>query len=125
MKIADWSIGPPGVSFQPLVFMTAIVSAVNGGRPVIEVRMSAGAATYTNQTLVARGVGRNNWNDGQAIAVLPMPAAVGHTGAAGSGFAPTFNLWLSAWLYDANSESVTINTNNIANTGCFLVRFQQ
>lgn len=125
LKIADWSIGPPGISFQPMVFMSSLVTAASGGRPVIEVRLSAGAASYTSQTLVARGVGRNNWNDLQAITVLPVPAQTGHTGVVGSGYLPTYNLWLSAWLYDANSQSVTIETNNIASGACFLMRYQQ
>lgn len=123
VKIADWSIGPPGVSFQPMVFMTLLVSASNGGRPVVEVRMSAGSAGYTAQTLVARGVGRNNWNDLQAISVVPVPAAPGLTG--GSGYAATYNVWLSAWLYDANSENVSIETDSIVNSACFFIRYKQ
>lgn len=122
VKIADWSIGPPGIAFQPVVFMNMLVSATNGGRPVIEVRMSAGQAPYANQTLIARGVGRNNWNDLQAVSVLPIPAA---PGANTTGFAPTYNVWLSAWLYDANAESVSIQNDNIVNASCFFIRYKQ
>lgn len=125
IKIADWNIGAPGITFQPAVFMSILAGASNGGRPVIEVRMSAGSNTYANQTLIARGVGRNNWNDLQTVNVKPVPAATGHTGVAGSGYSPTYNLWLSAWLYDANNQSVTIENNAIATAGAFLIRIAQ
>lgn len=122
-KIADWQIGAPGSSCVPWVFMCVMASAANGGRPIIEVRMSSGQQPYASQTLVARGVGRNNWNDQQAIAVLPVPAATGLSG--GSGLSPSYNLWLSAWLYDANSQSVSVLTDGLMNTAAYLVRFLQ
>jgi hypothetical protein len=123
VKIADWNIGAPGTSFVPMVFMCVLASAANGGRPVVEVRVSSGQQPYANQTLVARGVGRNNWNDLQAITVLPVPSNTGLSG--GSGFSPSYNLWLSAWLYDANSQSVSVLTNGIMSTAAYLVRFRQ
>lgn len=123
MKIADWNIGPPGTSFVPMVFMNVMASAINGGRPVIEVRMSQGQQPYVNQTPVARGVGRNNWNDLQSIGVLPVPAANGASG--GSGQLPTYNLWLSAWLYDANGQGVSVQTDGIMSTAAYLIRYRQ
>jgi hypothetical protein len=124
VKFADWSIGVQNISFQPLVFMSVLAGAVNGGRPVIEVRISSGVATYANQTLVARGVGRSCWNDAQTINVLPAPASAGHTGVAGTGYPTTYNTWLSAWLYDANAQQVSISTGNVANAGAYLIRNQ-
>lgn len=123
VKIADWNIGPPGTPFVPIVFMTIMASATNGGRPVIEVRMSSGQQGYANQTLVARGVGRNNWNDLQSITVLPASATTGSAG--GSGQSPTYNLWLSAWLYDANSQNVSVQTEGIVGTAAYLIRYRQ
>lgn len=123
IKIADWNIGPLGIAFQPMVFMSVLAGSTNGGRPVIEVRMSAGQAAYSSQTLIARGVGRNNWNDLQAVNVLPIPSGPGLTG--GSGYTPTYNVWISAWLYDANSQNVSVQSNNIVNAACYFVRFKQ
>ncbi len=125
VKIADWNIGAPGVVFQPIVFMGVMAAASSGGRPVIEVRMSAGPATYINQTLVARGVGRNNWNDKQAITVLPAPSSAGHSGVAGSDYPTTFGVFLTAWLFDANSEQVSVNSNDIATASCWFMRTAQ
>lgn len=123
IKIADWDIGNPGTPFVPMVFMCVLASAASGGRPVIEVRMSSGQQPYASQTLVARGVGRNQWNDQQSIPVLPVPATTGSSG--GSGFSPNYDLWLSAWLYDANSQSVSVAANGIMGTAAFLIRYQQ
>jgi hypothetical protein len=127
LKIADWAVGTVGLSFQPMCFMRLLVDAASGGRPVVEVRMGTGTnptQTYGNQTLVARGVGRGCWNDQQEITVLPIPAATGHTGLAGTGYPPTYNAWLSAWVYDANAQSVTINSSNIYNASVYFIRYQ-
>jgi hypothetical protein len=125
VKFADWSIGVQNLSFQPMVFMTLFAGAIHGGRPVIEVRISSGVDTYANQTLVARGVGRNCWNDFQAINVLPIPSATGHTGVAGTGYPTNYNTWLSAWIYDANAQTVSVNSLNIAIANAYLIRYQQ
>lgn len=86
--------------------------------------MSAGPATYPNQTLISRGVGRNNWNDLQAISVVPTPSGAGHTGVAGTGYSPTYNAWISAWLYDANGQTVSVSTGNIAIASAYFIRYQ-
>jgi len=102
-----------------------MASAINGGRPCVEIGISQGAQPYVNQTIIARGVGRNVWSDLQAIAVIPIPAAAGHTGLAGSGYAPSFtNIWLSAWLRDLNAQSVTVGNNAITSGVAFLVQTQ-
>jgi hypothetical protein len=129
VKIADWGInwgtaGGPGFAFQPVVFMSLLAGAGGGGRPVIEVRMSAGPATYANQTLISRGVGRNSWNDLQTINVLPTPSGPGHTGVAGTGYSATYNAWISAWLYDANNQAVTVSTGNFAIASAYFLRYQ-
>jgi hypothetical protein len=130
MKLADWGIGPPQIPFQPMVYMTLLASAILGGRPIVEVRMSSGVATYANQTLVARGIGRSQWNDpnGQVINVVPIPGAAGHSGLSAGGASPgyssTYNLWLSAWLIDANQQGVTVQSAQIYNAAVYLVRYQ-
>jgi LysM repeat protein len=124
VKIADWAIGIQLMPFQPVVFMSLLAGAVTGGRPVVEVRISAGQKSYSNQTLVARGTGRSSWNDLNAITVLPTPAAPGHSGVAGTGFAANYNIWMTAWLYDVNNQGVSVNSQNIATAGAYLIRYQ-
>jgi hypothetical protein len=124
-KLCDWgNIGQPGISFQPVSFMVVFATGIAGARPVVEVRISSGSATYANQTLIARGVGRNCWNDLQTIPVLPFPASSGHTGVAGSGYPATYNFWATAWIYDLNSQGVSVQQSNIANAAIYLVRYQ-
>lgn len=125
VKIADWSIGVQSIAFQPMVFMSLMVGAISGGRPVVEVRISVGPNTYAKSTLVARGMGRSSWNDLQAITVFPAPASAGHSGVAGTGYPPNYNTWLSAWVYDLNNQGVSVATDNIATAGVFLIRYSQ
>jgi hypothetical protein len=125
VKFADFNIGPTGISNQPMALLNLLVSGVNGARPIVDVCISSGQQPYASQTLIARGVGRSCWNDLQAITVLPVPSVLGHTGLANTGYSPTFNAWISAWLYDANNESVSMNVNNIVAAGCWFWRYQQ
>lgn len=120
VKIADWDIGAQGVSFQPVVFASVMTTASNFGRPVIEIRMSDGSATYTFQTLVALGFGRSNYNDEQAVVVWPAPGNPGQTGT--SHFSPTMNIWLSAWLYDPTGNGVSATAQSIVSGSVFLIR---
>ena len=124
-KIADFVIGPTNISNQPMGFISLLVGGNNGARPVVELCISNGQQPYANQTLIARGVGRDCWNDLQAITTLPVPSVLGHTGLANTGYSPTYSAWVSAWVYDANGQSVSVNTNNIVNAGCWFWRYQQ
>lgn len=123
MKICDFNIGVPNLSFRPLVFMQVFVSGLMA-HPVIEVRIanSTTAVGYSASTLVAQGVGRGLYNDYASIVVLPCPDATGQTPSL---LATTYNLWASAWLYDLNSQSVTIADGNIASAACLLLRGAQ
>jgi hypothetical protein len=129
VKFADWNIGPVRLSFQPVVFMSLLASAVNGGRPVVEVVISSGGApsspTANGVTLVARGVGRNCWNDptGSVVTVLPIPAGTGHTGLAGTGYPNGYNAWLSAWIYDANGQGASVASSNIQSAAVYFIRY--
>ena len=125
LKIADWNIGTQAMNFQPIAFMSLLASAANGGRPCVEIGISSGSQIYGNQTIIARGVGRNAWNDKQSITVIPIPAAAGHTGLAGSGYPPSFtNIWASAWLRDLNAQSVTVGNNAIFSGLIHLIRYE-
>jgi hypothetical protein len=108
LKIADWDIGPQPLIFMPMVFCAILAqSLAQNSRPIIEVRMSNGAATYSAQTLVARGAGRDMFTDWQTVSVLSSPAVAGQAGP-GAGYPPTYNTWLSAWLFDAAGNPVQI-----------------
>lgn len=123
-KIADFNIGPTGISNQPVAFMNLLVSGANGARPVVDICISSSQQPYAGQTLIARGVGRSCWNDMQAITVLPVPSVLGHTGLANTGYSPAYNAWISAWVYDANDQSVSVNTSNIVAAGVWFWRYQ-
>lgn len=120
VKIADWNIGAAGISFQPMVFMSVLAKATNYGRPVIEVWINSGPAGYGVGTLVARGMGRNFWNDFMTVNVVPVPNNTSQLG--GTGYATSYTTWLTAWLIDANSQGVSVVSTNICNAGAFLMR---
>lgn len=129
-KIADWNIGASApFAFQPMVFMSLLCSAINGGRPCVEVTIGQGAHLYSTQAIIARGTGRNAWNDMQAINVIPTPSAPGHTGLSGTGYPAAYNIWLTAWLHDLNAQNVSVTISDVPNNAifsavAFLMRYQ-
>jgi hypothetical protein len=126
VKIADWNLGLPSVAFRPLVFFSAFITAtVTTAQPVIEIRIAntVTAPSYASTTLIALGEGRVGYADFHAIACLPAPNTTGQTPS----LLPTsYEVWISAWLYDAagsGSNSVTLNAaGNIANAAVFYLR---
>lgn len=123
MKIADFNLGAAGLTFQPLVYLAAFITGT-GAQPVIEVRIanSTTAVSYAAGALVAKGVGRSLYNDYHAVIATPAgPDASSYPTALG----PTYNVWLSAWLYDANNSSVTLSDGNVASGAVFYVRTAQ
>lgn len=127
--IADWAIGPTisslssptsttNYSYQPMCFMSLLVTSQNGGRPLVEVKYSStGNPAYASQVLVAKGVGRNNWNDAQAVTVTPVPFPQGAQFVAGP------NSLYTAWVSDPNQQGVSVSTGQIANAGIWLIRY--
>ena len=125
IKIADWNIGPVGITFFPQVWMTLFSKAVNLGRAVVEVWMSSAQMTYGQGTLLSRGVARSFWNDYSPVVVQPVPASTGLTpGTTGMSFSPTYPVWITAWLFDSNSQGVTVAANNIASAGAWFTRLK-
>lgn len=122
VKIADWNIGASGVPFQPMAFMSLLIKAVNRGRPVVEIWLNAAPATYGTGTLVARGRGRDFWNDFMTVNVVPVPSKNAQVG--GVGFAATYTAWFTAWMYDATGQGVSLISSNIVNAGIYLMRYQ-
>lgn len=123
LKIADFNIGLISLAFQPLVFMQCFVQSAMG-HPVIEVRIadSTTSVAYASSTLVAQGQGRSLYDDYATINVLPTPATTGQTYAS---LGPSYNCWLSAWLYDASSATATISAGGVASAAAFLLRTAQ
>jgi hypothetical protein len=118
LDFMDFKIGVPYFPFQPLVFVSAIVQSAPGGRPVIEARMSNGQAHYVNQDLIARGVGRSNFIDPQALGMIPSP---NNPGAPAGAYPSTYNIFISLYIYDMY-QSATITTTGIASAGVYLLR---
>lgn len=121
VKIADWNLGATGLPFQPLVWMSMLIKAINLGRPVVEVWISNAPFTYGSGTLVARGMGRNYWNDLMTVTVRPVPNKTGQVG--GVGYPSTYTAWLTAWMYDLNGAGVNVINTNIVSGGVFLWRY--
>lgn len=123
LRIADWNIGAVSLSFQPLVFMQCFVLGLMS-HPIIEVRIanSSSAVSYASSTLVAQGEGRGLYNDYHSVVVLPVPDT---TGSTPTNLGPSYNVWLSAWLYDLNSQNATISAGGIATAAAFLLRGAQ
>jgi hypothetical protein len=120
LKIADFNIGVQSVStFQPMVYMSVLALSASG-LPVLEVRISNGQAAYGSQTLVAMGVGRQGYSDPQTVLAIPVAATTGQTPSGLTG--GTYNIWLSAWLYDGAAQTVTISTGGIVSAGAFFMR---
>ncbi len=125
LKVAEWAIGVNAINFQPLVFMLVnATTSDNLGRSVIEVRISNGPSNNysTSNPLVAIGTGRSFYTGLQPISVLPCAPASGRTGSAA--YPPTYNTYLTAWLYDAGvgTSTVTNATGAIISATAFLVR---
>jgi len=113
LKFAEWAIQTNAINFQPLVFMIVNAATDNMlGRTVIEVRLSNGPTnTYsTVSPLVAMGTGKSYYTGMQTISVLPCATSSGQNGF--SSYPPTYNTYLTAWLYDAG-----IGTSKIENVG--------
>lgn len=127
-KFADWNLGVLGLTFEPLVYCTILCGASNMGRPVVEVGISNGSTTtYAAQTIIARGVGRSYWNDGQVVNVRPIPANdnLGHSGADPTVYTPLYNVFMTAWLWDANNETVSVASGSMLSGAAYFWRTQE
>jgi len=118
VKFADFNIGPAGIQFRPLVFLSALVAIPGNAQPIIEVCLSDGEADYDSSTLVAMGVGRSFYDDPHTVTVLPVPAT---TGSSPGSYPTTYNVWLSAYLYSGGQDA-TILVNHVVAPVAFLLR---
>lgn len=128
VRIADWNLGVQSLTFEPLVYCTILAAAANMGRPVIEVGISNGSTVnYSDQTIIARGYGRSYWNDGQVVNVRPIPANDGlsHSGADPTVYTPLYNVFCSAWLWDAMGETVSVSSGSMLSGALYLWRTQE
>lgn len=123
MKIADWNIGNQSLSFRPLVFCQVFCQSAMG-RPIVEVKIanSTTPVTYAAGITVAMGEGRTVYNDYHSLVVMPAPDGVGQT--------PTplpsgYNVWLTAWIYDATSQNVTLSSGGLVGAWAGLLRTAQ
>jgi hypothetical protein len=121
LRIADWNIGQPGFQFRPMVFLYALVTGLMA-HPIIEVKIanSTTAPAYSAMTLVAQGLGRSLYNDYAAIPVVPVADTTGESYP--TLLATNYNVWLTAWLWDLNSQSVTIGSGGLVSSAAFFLR---
>ena len=129
-KIAEWAIGTNSFSFQPLVFMIVnIKTSDNLGRPIVEVRISNGQrASYSaSDPLVAIGTGRSFFADStgasglQPVSVLPCAPVAGAVGTS-TPYSPSYNTYLSAWLYDGGVGTSSLGSGSVIAATAFLMR---
>jgi hypothetical protein len=130
LKIADFEIGAATISFRPFVYMTVLVTGVMA-HPIIEVRIANTETTAPTSyasagTLIARGAARSLYSGLAPIAVNPIPDTTGETPSL---FPPTYQVWITAWLFDAASynnvvgvNSVTLQSGGIASAAAYLLR---
>ncbi len=121
MKVAEWNIGAPSLACRPAVFMSVFLTSEGGAHPVLEVRIanSTTAPTYAASTLLAMGEGHTLYDDYQAVSVVPVPDT---TGSTPSNLPTSYNIYLTAWVYDLNGYDVTLTGGNIAVASAWLVR---
>lgn len=131
MKIADWgTIGAAGMSFCPLVYMSVLVTGVMA-KPVIEVYIANTVSTAPTSyaaagTLVARGSARSLYSGLASVAVMPVPDTTSESYP--TLLPPTYNIWLTAWVYDAMSynaatlNSVSVQAGGIFSAAAYLMR---
>lgn len=137
VKIADWgptSLHPANVAFKPLVYMIAEVAGVMA-KPMIDVFITNATTAPTlfssAGTLIARGEGRSLWNDNAMLSVGPMPDATSENPSSPAAYPTSYNVWVTAWLYDAesynstSSNSVSVGSGDIVTASLYLMRTAQ
>lgn len=119
VKLAEFTIGNQSVAFTPLAYATVLVDSKPGGRPVVELKMSNGAAVYANQTLIASGSGMPIYNGSQVIAVTPTAAA----GTANNiTWAANTNIVATLWVRSLTTTTVSASGSSVLSAALFLAR---
>jgi hypothetical protein len=119
IKLAEFTIGNQSVSFQPLAYASVAVDSKPGGRPIIEIRLSNGTASYASQTLVAQGIGQPIFNGRQIVAVTP---ASDLTGTAPTLWQANTNIVASMWVYSTTATPVTVSSSSVLSAAVYLLR---
>jgi hypothetical protein len=121
LRIADWDLGEANTSFRPIVFCQMFVSGVMS-HPIVEIKIanSTTAPAYSAMTLCGQGLGRGLYNDYGTLVTVPAPDTTSESYP--TLFAPTYNVWITAWLWDLNSLGVTVASGDIVSTAAFLLR---
>lgn len=128
LKIAEIHLGVTGVNFKALAFLTALLSATNGGRPVVELRIGDSTqTTFASQTLVADGFGRARWEDLWPVVVRPSPNALNvMQDGVQTYYGPNTDYMLTAWAYEiTGSGQITIASGGIVSASAWLLRVVQ
>jgi hypothetical protein len=122
VKVAEFAIGVQSVAFQPLAYASVAVDTTPGGRPILEMRISDGAAAYSAQTLIAQGIGRPIYNGRQIVAVTPASATVGASNPLP--FGVSTNIVVSLWAYSTTLTPITVGSSSVISAAVYLMRMQ-
>ena len=121
VKLAEFAIGVQSVAFAPLAYATAAVNTTPGGRPVLEMRISDGAAAYGDQTLIAQGIGRPIYNGRQIVSITPASSAGASNPAP---FSVATNIVVSLWVYSTTNTPVSVSSSSLISAVVYLMRMQ-
>lgn len=141
VRIADWAIGAADVAFQPWMFAVVACTA-NMGLPVLELTMSDVAPTGTPPPYpadnpsppgirIGLGLGRSMFNGLHAVTAVSSGNELGQTpttvqqgqtstSAPPGSFPAGYNVWVTAWLYDAYASDLSGSSVSMTLPGGFI-----
>ena len=118
--IATFNIGVQNIAAHPLCYATVLVDTDPGARPIVEMRMSNGAAAYGSQTLVAKGTGMSIFDGRQAVAVTPVSNSLSQADPAP--WASTTNIVITMYVYTQNANvKMSVQAGGVASAAVFLM----
>jgi hypothetical protein len=129
VKLAEFAIGVQNVVFHPLAYASVVVDTTPGGRPILEMRISNGAADYAAQTLIAQGIGRPIHTGKQVVALTPASDIMGATNPATGNPTPapwgsTTNTVVSLYVYSFSSIPVSVAASSVISAAVYLMRMR-
>lgn len=129
VKLAEFAIGVQSLVFHPLAYASVVVDTTPGGRPILEMRISNGAADRSSQTLIAEGFGRSIHTGKQVVAVTPASEIAGATNPATGTTTPApwgifTNTVVSMYIRSSSSTPVSVAASSVISAAVYLMRMQ-
>lgn len=122
VKLAEFVIGNQSIGFHPMSYALVAVDTTPGGRPIVEMRMSNGAAAYSAQKLIGQGIGRTIYNGRQIVAVTPVWPTLG--AASPEPWDVNTNIVASLYVYSSSAVSVQVGSASVLSAAVYLMRMK-